>query len=430
MNKVLIVEDDPTIARIYQGLLRMEGYEGELAKDGDAAIECLSRFRPNLVLLDLMLPKKNGIQVLKHIRANPAWRDLPVIVFTNAYMGSLMREALHAGATHCVAKAKTSPKHLMQTIRGFLAVVDSAGATASNPTPGSPSSASEPAGTVGAAPRPSEETAASPLQRASQLVGEMRARLLALAKAERHGGQLPHLASLRQLFGVLSTGASDAGYHGIAQISKALEALAKELCVNPAKLDPSFLRAMAQSLDCVDSLVKRATLGDEDALKTSMVLVLDDDESTRGVISSAMERLGLRSIPLDDPVRAAKLLESNPYDLVFLDADTTRLEGLQLCRRLRQSGVNKAAAVIFVTGRTTLESRALSVMSGADDFIRRPLSHAELAVKALLHLLNPRTRPIPQPVDTVRDVSRPDGPLKMATSPRPISAPVCAPSRN
>jgi len=69
MKKILIAEDDAVIARIYQGLLRREGFETEVAADGHLAIESLEKSRPDLVLLDLMLPKRNGVQVLKHIRS-------------------------------------------------------------------------------------------------------------------------------------------------------------------------------------------------------------------------------------------------------------------------------------------------------------------------------------------------------------------------
>lgn len=400
MNKVLIVEDDPTIARIYQGLLRLEGYEGEVAKDGEAAIESLTRFRPDLVLLDLMLPKKNGIQVLKHIRANPALNELPVIVFTNAYMGSLMREALQAGATHCVAKAKCSPKHVMQTIRGYLAVACSAGIEPlPQRTPARAAEATPPAPNVPAAAAKEAETdAPSILNQAAQLLGEMRSKLLALAKTDRNGGQLSHLLTLRQALTALTTGAADAGFHAVAQMGRVLEDLVRVLSANPTKLDPPTLRAIAQSLDCLDALVRRAARGEDSTLKASMVLVLDDDEVSRAMISSTVERLGLRCIAMDDQSRASKLLQGNPYDLIFLDADTPHLEGPQLCRKLREPGHNQSTPVVFTTGRTNLESRALSVMSGADDFIRKPLSQAELAVKVLLHVFNPRARAVPQPV--------------------------------
>jgi CheY-like chemotaxis protein len=120
MNRVLIVEDDLTIARIYQGLVRREGWEPVMAADGEVAIAALEEGRPDLVILDLMLPKKNGVEVLRHMRAHPALRIIPVLVFTNACLGPLVEEAIEAGATQCLIKAQTSPKQLISLLRTYL----------------------------------------------------------------------------------------------------------------------------------------------------------------------------------------------------------------------------------------------------------------------------------------------------------------------
>lgn len=120
MTRVLLVEDDLIISRIYQGLLRKQGYEVTVASDGESAIRALTECQPGLVLLDLMLPKINGVEVLKHIRSNPVWRELPVIVCSNAAMGPLVSEALEAGASHCLVKAQTRPRELIETVSRFL----------------------------------------------------------------------------------------------------------------------------------------------------------------------------------------------------------------------------------------------------------------------------------------------------------------------
>lgn len=130
MNKVLIVEDDAAIARVYGGLIRMAGCEVTIAVDGDAALESLGRSRPDLVLLDLMVPKKNGVEVLKFIRATPELKEIPVIVFTNACMGPLMDEAVQSGATQCLVKAQTAPKQLIAALKGYLKITPSKPAAA------------------------------------------------------------------------------------------------------------------------------------------------------------------------------------------------------------------------------------------------------------------------------------------------------------
>src|SRR5262245_11497295 len=120
MKRILIVDDDVTTARIYQGLLRLDNMEAEVVVDGEAALSCLDKCRPDLVLLDLMLPKISGVDVLRRIRGQPALADVPVIVFSNAYLGSMLQEAAAAGASRCVIKAETAPKQLLQLVRSTL----------------------------------------------------------------------------------------------------------------------------------------------------------------------------------------------------------------------------------------------------------------------------------------------------------------------
>ena len=84
MKKVLIVEDDAIIANIYQRKLQMDGFQVQHAADGELAMEMIKCNPPTIVLLDLQLPKANGIEVLKFIRSREESKSLPVVVFTNS----------------------------------------------------------------------------------------------------------------------------------------------------------------------------------------------------------------------------------------------------------------------------------------------------------------------------------------------------------
>src|SRR6266511_4992420 len=100
MKKVLFIEDDPIMRHVCQRLLGDHGFAIELATDGLNGLKRLSAFQPDVVLLDLMMPKVSGIEVLKKLRAQEQFRDLPVIVFTNACVPILAEQAARAGATH------------------------------------------------------------------------------------------------------------------------------------------------------------------------------------------------------------------------------------------------------------------------------------------------------------------------------------------
>jgi CheY-like chemotaxis protein len=401
MKKVLIVEDDPTVARIYQGLIRMEGAEADVAADGELAIQSLQLSRPDLVLLDLMLPKKNGIEVLKHIRSKASLSGIPVIVFTNAKAGSLAEQARLAGATQCVIKAETRPKQLMEIVRGHLtANLPAAGAKAARPeretvlfsegmdavlpvdsVPGPQSARPEPT---------LRNLQLAMLNSSRELLGAMRKELQIVAKIEQ---LLPRQSSLEELCRSLQTltiKARSAGMAVIAQLSAALGALAEDLAGKPSNLNPSSIRTLAQGLDCVDSLFTRAAEGTTQQPRPHLIMILDDEAVSRRVISAPLERAGLRTLKLADPHVALELFEENSFDLVFLDVSMPDLDGFEFCRKLRACQRTKSTPIVFVTSLTHLESRAQSIMSGGNDFIGKPLLAAELTVKALLHVLSQR----------------------------------------
>src|SRR5438477_3474298 len=120
MKKVLIVEDDSIIAHIYQTRLEKEGYEVEVAADGQSGFYRIHEFEPDAVLLDLMLPKMNGVEILKKIRAEARYARTPVIVFTNAYVPNMINESFLAGATLVFNKATLTPRQIIDSLHNVI----------------------------------------------------------------------------------------------------------------------------------------------------------------------------------------------------------------------------------------------------------------------------------------------------------------------
>src|SRR5260370_30703219 len=137
MKKLLIVEDDPIIAHIYRTRLEKENYEVEIAPDGQSGFYRIQEFRPDVVLLDLMLPKMNGVEILKKIRAQPQFVKVPIIVFTNAYVPNMINESFQAGATQVFNKATLTPRQIIEAIH--KALYPSAGPGTGDTPPGAPS---------------------------------------------------------------------------------------------------------------------------------------------------------------------------------------------------------------------------------------------------------------------------------------------------
>jgi CheY-like chemotaxis protein/HPt (histidine-containing phosphotransfer) domain-containing protein len=116
MKKILIVEDDQLVATAYKKRFREAGYEVEWAPDGLEGIKLVGVIKPDVVLLDLLMPRLDGIEVLKYIRGHPDLKSLPVVVFSNSYMTNLVDSAWRAGADQCLMKASTTPAQLFDAV--------------------------------------------------------------------------------------------------------------------------------------------------------------------------------------------------------------------------------------------------------------------------------------------------------------------------
>ena len=152
MKKILIIEDDQLVANIYANKFTVDHFKVEIAPDGDAGFTLVNSFKPDAVLLDLMLPKTSGLDLLKKIRAQAGFETLPVVVFSNTYLSNMVQEAWKAGATKCLSKANCTPKQVIEVIRGLIcppgagapAAEAAAPAAAAAPRPASGSQATVP----------------------------------------------------------------------------------------------------------------------------------------------------------------------------------------------------------------------------------------------------------------------------------------------
>jgi CheY-like chemotaxis protein len=120
MTKIVVVDDQQVLAAVYRSKFIAEGYEVEVAFDGEQALDLINSARPDLVLLDLVLPKINGVEVLRRLRANPMFQDLPVIVFSSSTFPKMVQEAWDAGASMVLSKSDHSPKEILESVRSAL----------------------------------------------------------------------------------------------------------------------------------------------------------------------------------------------------------------------------------------------------------------------------------------------------------------------
>lgn len=120
MKTVLIIEDDEQVVRVYTIKLKQEGVETIGAVDGEAGLEKIVSEKPDLVLLDLMLPKKDGFWVLEEMVKKPELKKIPVVVLSNLGQEEDKKRALKLGVKEYLVKADISIKEVVEKIKKYL----------------------------------------------------------------------------------------------------------------------------------------------------------------------------------------------------------------------------------------------------------------------------------------------------------------------
>lgn len=443
MKKILIIEDDPIVAHIYRTRLEKEGYSVETCADGQSGFYRIHEFHPDGVLLDLMLPKMNGIDILKKIRAQSQFGHVPIVVFTNAYVPNMIQEAFSAGASQVFNKATLTPRQILDALHLLLNGSDpsiltppSDPASTSN-TQASRKSITDPFSQIneqsfhppsttsdyGSPPPPGNyvtpvefaaSTVKSPTFKATptpeinpddsafqrelydafvaaklDTLATLRKLLQDFTKAPDEASRLPHLLELYRKVHSLTGSAGIAGFAGISQMTAALEVLLKELHEKPKNINASTLRTVAHSIDFIGELFKFDEPTSSEPPPTN-ILVVDDEILSRRAITYALEKANLKSSNVEDPTVALELATEAQYDLIFLDVQMPGMDGFELCTKIRAMPTNKTTPIIFVTSLTDFKSRARSSLSGGNDLIAKPFMFIELTVKALTHVIRGR----------------------------------------
>lgn len=123
MKKVLVAEDDRFIASAYRVKLAKEGFELKLAVDGDEVMTILEQgFLPDVILLDLVMPKKDGFAVLSEVKSNPAWEKIPVIVASNLGQKEDIERARALGAADYIVKSEVSMGDIVGKISSLAGI--------------------------------------------------------------------------------------------------------------------------------------------------------------------------------------------------------------------------------------------------------------------------------------------------------------------
>jgi len=392
-KKILLVDDDAVIRTIYGKRLAQYGFAVTTATDGANALDLLQADKPDLVVLDLMMPKLSGVEVLKFIRSQPNLRSLPVAIFTNAFMDEMAQAAIEIGVQQTVIKAECNPAKLIATANDLLVKKQTVVAK--------PPSAMAPAGLkqaeqdleaveMGSSVKSRQDF----LRDAPSIIVDLRELYKAFRQSPDLKARAERLDALYRKVHFVTAITGLAQFHHIALLSGVFEAMLFELQRTPNLITPSSLRTIAMTLDFMGVLFAAAREPAVEEPLFSKVMIVDDDEVTNRVAIFALQRAHLQSNAVKDPLAALKLLAETRYELVLLDIEMPVMNGFEFCQKLRAIPGYEKTPVIYVTIHNDFESRAKSALSGGDDLIAKPFLPIELAVKAVMHLIKSH---LPQP---------------------------------
>ncbi|MFA6307177.1 MAG: response regulator [Patescibacteria group bacterium] len=118
--KILLVEDDSFLLGMYATKFEMENFKVIMAEDGEKAVRLALKEAPDIILLDIILPKMNGFDVLRQLKADPATADIPVILLTNLSQKDEIEQGLKIGAADYLIKAHFMPSEVVDKIKKML----------------------------------------------------------------------------------------------------------------------------------------------------------------------------------------------------------------------------------------------------------------------------------------------------------------------
>ncbi len=376
---VFLVDEDPSALDLYRNRLEQAGFRTVWASDSKEASDALPDLSADLIILDLMLPKRGGFELLEAIRSHDRHKHTPVLILSNDYLPEMAQRALRAGGNKTLSRSECTSSQLIAVSRGLV------GVTAGGPSP------------VGLA----EQLKQDFLEAGPRELATIRQHCSRHAEVAGSVEGTKHLGTVYRIVRQLSTRAGLASCRKIAQLSSAIEALLfEQLSRSNGGMSPSSVQTLNQAVECLERLFTTRDAGSGGANGQASVLLVDDDQVCNMANEVALKRAHYDALCATNGSEALNLLNDQTFDLILLDIDMPGMNGIELCQRLRRLPQHQHTPVIFVTLHGHFENHAKTLMSGGDDLISKPISPLELIVKATVFLLGNSKLQSPQAVSS------------------------------
>ncbi len=377
LNSVLLVDDDKILTKIYTLKLTSLGFAVRHAPDGNTAIQMISEVIPDAIILDIMLPDINGLDLLAELRGYEPTSGVPVIMFSAVCSEELEQEALSRGATCILDKSVMTPRILGDYLQGLLQL---------EPDPDNP----VPAITGIDFKILSEEDIKMQehqrkniLTRSPQWINDINSYFLS---HENFLDEPEKTKALTQSLHSISNQTSLAGYVRISRLSAIIAKLLEDVSSGALKPNLSFQGSLFQGVETISVLLKQpgSLIGGD---FTPSILAVDDDALSRALIHSTMQKIDLKAMVVSNAQLALEYLEENDFSLVMLDMMMPGMNGDELCRKMRAMPRHARTPVIFVTGVNNFLACTKILGSGGNDLVCKPYLPMELSMKAIVQIL-------------------------------------------
>jgi len=185
--------------------------------------------------------------------------------------------------------------------------------------------------------------------------------------------------------------------HPAYRLSAALEGLLRKMLQNPKHATPSALDTLASAVALLTDLCTPSLKADLAIHPPIQILVVDDDLVARRSLVGALQTAFKKPESAENGEAALALAQEKPFDVIFLDVVMPRMDGYEVCSKIRQTVPNRATPVVFVTGQSDIDTRARMSRNGGDDLMGKQFLTSEIIVKALTFALRARLQKLNAP---------------------------------
>lgn len=356
-KRIQLLIEDPFVANFFRDKLEACGLDTVTTSTSFGGVEMFRNEKADMVLVDPVFSTMDGPQAIRAIREASA--HTPIVVISNL-PHNLARAAQQAGATKIISSTESPLDPIIaEVVTRFVAEVEGYEMRTQNPD---------------------EFWLASCLNSAPEALKAMRLAAYSFAKTRSNQALLYNL--FRETHN-LAERMSAVGLRALQRLAVSIEMLVYDLYELPEQVNDSTIRTAVQSVDFLGTLLDPAIMVRLSDPTGAIVLAVDDEPDALQTITAAMELASLETSTAPTAEDALGLLQDVDFKLIFVDIGLPGVNGFELCKRAREIPRHQKTPIVFLTGMATFQNRALSTLSGGNDFIGKPFNILELGTKAI-----------------------------------------------